>query len=271
MKKLSIPFLTSIIAILLVGLAALYQNTYWTSVMLNLSGLGVFILSFLINHSPERSPFDKLSRWIALSAFGVVVINIGTFQLVGDGTKEKESDPTQEPQIQECVSHLKLGQNGWNDTYEEGSKYLPIAPTYYLYMRGKVTATDGGLQATGYVFGKAWYVFWTRWGDVDLELNTTISCEGKCVDEVNNCIADFSTTGNSSRQESIIRGVLEKAASQSDNEVRMTVVLSGSLSAEGGPSIEFGNDPLKVSVSWPNSTAENSFQAGTYKWRCECE
>lgn len=268
------PFslLASGVGVLAVGIGALVQETYWSSLVLCLIGLGAFITSFFLTLGTGRQLLERVARWIDLSAFVVVIINLGTFLAVGGGANQAEADQTV-PQAgaQECVSRLKLGHGGWNDTYREGSRYIPVAPTYYFYMRGRVTPSDTGLRATGYVFGKAWYVFWTRWGDVDLDLTTTISCEGACEKGVNKCLADFSTTGNSSRQESIVRGVLEEAATRSGNEVRMVIAISGSLSASGGPSVEAGKDPLKVTIAWPDATAENTFQAGTYKWRCECE
>lgn len=262
----TIPTLISFIGIVLITIAFLFESHYYIAFSLSLLALFMFVVSFFLNRKLKEG--NKVSQTINMIAFIAFIINIIVFLGMGAGT---EDSPRKDigSESRECVSKLKFGKK-WKDSYEEGSKYIPVAPSYYFYMRGTVTPSDGGLDATGYVFGKAWYVFWTRWGDVDLKLTSTVICEGECNGEINKCLTDISTKGNSSRQESIVRGVMDVAATASGNRVKAIVAFSGSLSADGGPTISVGKDPLKLSISWPNSTAENTFQAGTYKWKCEC-
>jgi hypothetical protein len=266
-KKISVSTVLTSVGLGVIGLAFCLQKYYFTSVSLSFLGLLLFIFSHYFSRKAKAE--ESISRSINTFAFCVFILNVGLFVGISEKGNRRIKEQVTKAKIHECASKLKIGQS-WKDSYEEGSKYIPVAPTYYFYMEGEITPSDDGLTATGYLFGKAYYVFWLRWGHVNLDLTSKIICEGYCEGEVNQCIADISTTGNSSRQVSIVRGLFDVASTSAGNEVRLVAVFSGSLSADGGPSIEVGKEPLKLSVSWPNATAENTFQAGTYKWRCEC-
>lgn len=264
------PPLITAIGVILVGISILVQNVNWLSVYLGLAALGAFLISFILGYGVSRTFYEKLAVWINICAFTFFVISMFVYGMLGSEVAWAQSRETfSETGEPSCVSRLKMGHGGWNNFYEEGSKYIPVAPAYYFFMSGNVTASDNGLKADGYIFGKAWYVFWIRWGHVNVDLKATVACEGQC-SETKKCIADFSITGNSSRQVSIVRGLLEAAGTASEDSVNIVVALSGSLSAGGGPSVEAGKEPLKITIGWPDATAENTFQAGKYKWQCEC-
>ncbi len=211
-------------------------------------------------HFRRRELSPTLGRWLQLDPIGFNAGDANLHRYVGN-TPTNAADP--------------LGLTRWyRPVLIDGGPFLASTPPpgsilehYYYYYNHEARATPSHhlLALRSDVIGRLlWGGLWMRSGHARAYLDIEIRCnsEGEPYP---------AASGRPTHIDGIVSATVQWTSEYNDTRTVLTITAasSGSFRASGGPSVDLGNKPLAIQITWPDASLGDTYQMGPWKWRCE--